>query len=391
MHRIVPWCVDQHEPGFVIVVRPHRRVVGRAHVDRRIVHGVRIPTEDGVELGVVVLWEPHVVVQQARSATTHGEEQHESGQARVAATDAAGRFLRPRIVEEFPVHQTGIGVGHHDVCTKVLAVRHDPGHAGGVGGDRRDVHARAHVHAAIQAAPVQRIGERAQPTAEVPRAEFLFHVRNRGQHRRRAPRVGSGVGRVSIEQRDSAWIGQCRFAECAQTRPRGDGPDVGGFGQWQQALPPLQGRLQERTSGESPHLRRSVHQRAPVLRAASSQSVAQGLGAACWIHAGHGDRRTVCEVVAESRLDRLQVDLFLQRLAGLEEEVPIHRGQREQTRAGVEGEAVAAVSGQLPAHPVGLFEHGHVVALHGQARRGRKAGGAGSHHDHRAHRRGLMS
>jgi hypothetical protein len=57
----------------VVRVGAHEVVVGRAHVDRRVVDGSRVASEHGVELGVVVGGEPHVVVAQSGGAAADGE------------------------------------------------------------------------------------------------------------------------------------------------------------------------------------------------------------------------------------------------------------------------------------------------------------------------------
>ena len=70
-------------------------------------------------------------------------------------------------------------------------------------------------------------------------------------------------------------------------------------------------------------------------------------GASRGINTGNGGGGSIPEVVAESRLHFLEIDFLLQRLAGLHEQIAVDRGQSEQTRAGVEREAVASIGSQL--------------------------------------------
>src|SRR5690606_20366863 len=77
--------------------------------------------------------------------------------------------------------------------------------------------------------------------------------------------------------------------------------------------------------------------------------------------------RAVREHVPGRRVDLDQLDALLQRLpAGLQEQVPVDRGQRQQTGAGVETEPVPLPAAQRA--PVGLrpFVHRHPVARDGQ-------------------------
>ena len=149
----------------MIRIRSHRRIIGRAHVDRRILDRTWIRTEDRIELGVVVMREPHVVVHQARRATTHRKQQHETRETCVGSADLACGFLGAGVVEQLPVHQAGIGIGHDDVRTQVLALGYHPGDSRGISRDGRDVHARAYVHSALQASPMQRLCQRAEPAS----------------------------------------------------------------------------------------------------------------------------------------------------------------------------------------------------------------------------------
>ena len=159
---------------------------------------------------------------------------------------------------------------------------------------------------------------------------------------------------------------QVLVAEVAQGGERRNRPDVRRVGESEECVPALQRRLQERLTGDAPHLAAAIDEPPPVLLGGAAERRSEGAGRLGRIDSGHGHRTAVGEVVAEGRLDRLEVDRLLERAAGLEEQVPVHRGQGEQARAGVERESVPAVGGQLAAVGPGLLEDRHAVPAHGE-------------------------
>ena len=125
--------------------------------------------------------------------------------------------------------------------------------------------------------------------------------------------------------------------------------------------------MQERPAGESPHLASAIHQRAPLTPGVSTERVVKRHGASRGIHTGNGGRGSVREVVAESWLHFLEIDFLFQRSAGLHEQIAVDRGQSEQTRAGVEREAVASIGSQLSTDVGRGLEQLNGVTLDGQS------------------------
>ena len=108
-------------------------------------------------------------------------------------------------------------------------VRDDAGDAGVIGRDLGDVDAGSNIDPAFAASPMQSVGQRAQAAPEMPDAELLLDVGDRRQDSRRLTRIRSGVGRVPVQQRHGARVGQHRASQSAQRGPGGDRSHVGGF------------------------------------------------------------------------------------------------------------------------------------------------------------------
>ena len=77
---VVPWGVDEDEPRTGARVRHEGRVVRRGDVDGRSLHRPRAAstTEDGVELGVVVLGEEDLVVRRPGGDLVESQQQDEA-------------------------------------------------------------------------------------------------------------------------------------------------------------------------------------------------------------------------------------------------------------------------------------------------------------------------
>ena len=118
----------------------------------------------------------------------------------------------------------------------------------------------------------------------------------------------------------------------------------------------FEGRLDEGAACDAPHLRRARHEAPPVLRRGAAELLAHGAGDARRVGAGELERAAVREAVGECRVERLDVDRLLETLAGLEEEVAIDGREGEQTRPGVEDEAVALVAREFAAEARALLE-----------------------------------
>ncbi len=84
-------------------------------------------------------------------------------------------------------------------------------------------------------------------------------------------------------------------------------------------------------------------------------------------------------------VDGRELEDVLERPAGHEEQIPVDGRQREQARAGVEGEPVAGVPAELAPDHRSLFEHGHVVPEPGEARGGGQPAEPGPDDDDAAH------
>jgi hypothetical protein len=89
--------------------------------------------------------------------------------------------------------------------------------------------------------------------------------------------------------------------------------------------------------------------------------------------------------VLADRVERLQVELALQRTARLAEQVADHGGEQGARGAGVPGEAVVLDRGQGAAEVVGTLEEGDVVAQLGQPRGRCHAAEPATDHHHARH------
>ncbi len=251
------------------------RVVGRADVDRRVVHGVRTLAEDGLELAVVVGREPHVVMPQPGSAAPNGEQEHEAGERRGRLLQVLGRTLGALVVEQVAVHVLGIGVGDDDARLDALAIGERDARDVPVGEvDARHVGAVPHGDAALDASRRERVGQGAEASAEVPCPEGLLHVGDRGEDGGRLARIGPGVGGVPVEHLSQAPVGQVLLAEVAKGRHGRDGADVVGvLRQRQQVAPAGQRGLEEGLARDAPHAPAAVDESPPVVLRAAAEGL----------------------------------------------------------------------------------------------------------------------
>jgi hypothetical protein len=231
----------------------------------------------------------------------------------------------------------------------------DPGHRG----------AGLHDHAEVQAAREQRVGERAQPAAQVPAAEGQLGVGDGDQRGRGPARVGAGVGGVPVEQHPQPRVGQVAPAQPAQRPAGADGRQV--------AQPPGQ-RRQVQRGVDAPAQDVPQERPDPAGRATAAASRRARSPNAAPIRAE--DRRVGAVQAGPPPGRRVgrsgpgyQVEVFVSWRHRLEQ-VGEDLGQGEQARPGVEverpGRRDVRVPAELAADGVGPFEDGHLVPRDGQ-------------------------
>ena len=101
--------------------------------------------------------------------------------------------------------------------------------------------------------------------------------------------------------------------------------------------------------------------------------------------AGQPHRRAVGEAVLADQVERLEVELALERAARLPEQVAHDRRQERRGRTGVPREAVVLDRRQRAAEVLGALEERDLVAQLGQPGSGRHAAEAASDHHHTSH------
>ncbi len=101
--------------------------------------------------------------------------------------------------------------------------------------------------------------------------------------------------------------------------------------------------------------------------------------------AGQPQRRAVGEAVLADHVERLEVELALERAARLAEQVAHDGRQERRGRSGVPGEAVALDRGQRAAEVLGALEERDLVAELGQPGGGGHAAEATTDHHHTSH------
>ena len=146
----------------------------------------------------------------------------------------------------------------------------------------------------------------------------------------------------------------------------------------------VEGPLEPLLAQQLPRLAVRRHVVDPLLPQARTQALeGRELGGSGT--AGDPDRRSVAEAVLADRVERLQVELALQRTARLAEQVADRGGEQGARGAGVPGEAVVLDRGQGAAEVVGTLEEGDVVAQLGQPRGRRRAAEPATDHHHARH------
>jgi hypothetical protein len=343
--------------------------------------------EDGVELGVVVGGEQHGVVAQTRRPAAQREQQHEAGEGRRRPPQRPARGCRRGVRHEVAVDVRGVRVGDDGVRRQRLPGR-QPHARGRAAGQEHALDRRAgpDLGAGLGRAPLEGVAEAPQPAGDVPRAERLLDVRH-GRERRRCPaRVGAGVRGVPVEERALVGVPQVLRPEPAQAPPRRDRPHVAdAAGQAGERPPAVQRGLEEGLAGQVPDRGGPAEERRPVVARAGAERGVPGGG-----DRGAGGVRqvelgAVGEPVVADRVDRPQLEDLVQRAARLEEEVPVHRRQREEARAGVEGEAVPLVPAELAAGDRRLLADGDLVPGGGEPRGHREPAGPGADDDDPCH------
>lgn len=291
------------------------------------------------------------------------EQQHETGQA------AVGQRGQPaRVGQQVPVDGERVGVGDHHVGGHG---RVDPGQAypvhpatGGV--DPGDRLPGAHRDAQVQAAGEQRVGQGAQPAAQVPATEGQLGVGDGDQRGRGAARVRAGVGGVAVQQHPQPGFGQVAAAQPAQ--------GAAGADRGQVAQPPGQrGQVARRVDGppqDVPVRRRPdpggpPPQPLPVGGGPVAEGGPDPGGELVRVGARVEGRSATGEDVPHDRIQRDQVEVLVELRAGRLEQLVEDLRQGEQARPGVEVEAarrgVVDVAAELAADGVGPFEDGHLV------------------------------
>ena len=233
---------------------------------------------------------------------------------------------------------------------------------------------RVDLHARLLQQRGQGVGDAGQPSRHVPAALAVLDRRDAAQRRRRPVRAGAGVGRVT-----AGVLAQARIAEEAAGQavegPAGrDRQQVGQAG--------LGGRPGER-SGEEGAARRVEAPARPVVE---GQPVAALAGRETFHLGGHPgrvairrQRRAVGEAVAAQLREFDEIEL--------QSQVGEDLGQGQQGGTEGEGEAVAAVLGELAAQPGPLLVQAHPMSLPGQQQGGDHASDPAADHDHFRHPR----
>ena len=324
-------------------------------------------------------------------ASVEGEQKNEPGQRRRGAVQADQRSPIRLGGNEIGVQRTSVDVRNDHVGRQMAAVGKpdaaDPA-AGGL--DRGDRCRQTDHDPTVQRALVKGEAESAQATPDVPRAERLLDVGNGGESSRRAARVGPGVGGVAVQHRAQVWIAQIATAEAAQGAPRRDRAEVGDLARLaQQAAHAVQRRLEERAAGGVPDATGPIHEPGPVSARPGPERCVQRRRHRAAGAVGQSQLDAVREAVVADRVDRHQVDLVLERSAGLEEQVAIDRRQGQQRRPGVEREAVTVEPAELAADVGRLLAGRHAMAERGQPRRRGEPAHAGPDDDDLGHGRGV--
>jgi hypothetical protein len=257
------------------------------------------------------------------------------------------------------VEHRGVGVAHDDVGGHSLAAQPDPGDGPASRLDRRDGGGEVHVDPEQAATVQQRVGQPSQPAADVPGAEPLLDVGRDRQHRWRAPRVGAGVGGVTVEPGAHPRVRQHRRAKAAQGEPGRDHAQVAQPGGEAQEVAGRERAAQHVVAGELPQPFAPCVQRGPRCPAAWPESRVERGGDGGRV-VGHVQDRPVGEGVGAGRVDRHDVEA--RRTTGVGEQLPDDLRQRQQRRAGIEGEAVAAELPELAAVGGRLLVDLHALA-----------------------------
>ena len=287
----------------------------------------------------------------------------------------------------------GVGVGHHDVGLDRGPVPQP--HALGAPADRAGrvldddlghVGARADLGAALQGPQRHRVDQAAEPAVDVPGAEGLLDVGHGGQGGRGPAGVGAGVGGVAVQQHPQPGVLEVPPAQPAQALPGRDRHQVTDLaGLPEQAAGTLERGAEERPPGGLPDLPGPLLERRPLSAGPGPQGGVHGRGHAVTTSGGDVEHGAVGEAVAERRVHRPQVHDAAQRRPGQGEELLVHRGDREQGRAGVEAEPVAAVPAELAAHAGRLLQHRDPVPGVGEPGGRRQTAEPCPHHDDPAH------
>ena len=312
------------------------------------------------------------------------EQQHEPAE-RIGGWDG------PSGAVQLAVQHVGVGVGHDDLGGQLRAVVQLDVADAAVSGDARDAGAEPQLAAERDEPVGQRLGQPVQPAVDVPGAEAVLEVRHHRQRGRRVPRVGALVGGVALEHHALPRVGQHRRAterneRCGATARRSSSRARRRAERERAAR--RQARPEDGFLDGAPDRGAAVDDPLPRRAGAGTQSAVEGHPLA--VEIAHGvDPRAVGEAVVRDGVEPAQRQHVRQRVAGGLEQVRELLRQRQQRRAGVEGEraelGVAAVPAELAADDGRRLAQRHAVSLRGEAHTGGQAADAGPDHDDTSH------
>ena len=284
---------------------------------------------------------------------------------------------------EVAVQVRGVGVGDDDVGAQLSSVgQDDPGRRVQDAAHRGP---EPHLHAEVERAFQQRLGDPVQATFDVPAPLLLLDVGDRCQRRGGQPRVGAGVGRVTVEQDAKACVAQVAPTQGPEGPTRSEGGQVAGVPQRQrrQRARAVQRALQERSAAGLPDATGPLQEGAPVGARAGAQGGVKPVSHLCEV-VGAVEPGAVGETVPDQRVEPLQHERR-RPATGRGEKVPEDLRHRQQRRPGVEAETGTLVAAQLAADLLRGLQHGHPMSAGGQSAGSGQTSDSRADHDDPAH------
>ncbi len=115
-------------------------------------------------------------------------------------------------------------------------------------------------------------------------------------------------------------------------------------------------------AGKGPDVSGAAQEVTPFATRVTSESVLHRVRAGTHTGTRQRHRRAVREVVAERRIDLTKIHGVLEAPAGLQEQIPVDRRQRQGARTQIESEPVVGEPGVLATRSGTALVHGHVVS-----------------------------